>query len=137
MYPQPVGRLFVVLALSGLLCSGCMIMNDKRALALQAATTAYQSAIRWGYFETAYGYLDPTQRKGKDLPPLYKDLRITGYEVVQPPLETDGGNATQVVAIDYIHEDRQVMASLTDRQVWHYDKTLKNWWLVSGLPAFK
>lgn len=137
MKPQPLARLGIVLALCGLLGGGCIFIDDKRALALYAATAAYESAIRWGYFETAFGYLDPDLRKGKQLPPLYKDLRLTGYDVVQPPMEQEKGKATQIVAIDYLHEDRQVMMSLTDRQVWRYDKTLKNWWLVSGLPPFK
>ncbi len=137
MNPQPVGRPILVLALCALVGGGCVIMNDQRALALQAATSRYESAIRWGYFETAYGFVDPALRKGKDLPALYKDLRLTGYEVVQQPMEADKGKATQIVTIDYLHEDRQSMMTLTDRQVWQYDKDLKNWWLVSGLPAFK
>jgi len=137
MNTQPVGRPILVLALCALMGGGCAVMSEKRTLALQAATSRYDSAIRWGYFETAYAFVDPALRKDKELPALYKDLRPTGYEVVQQPLETDGGKATQIVTIDYVHEDRQSMMTLTDRQVWQYDKDLKNWWLVSGLPAFK
>jgi len=127
-------------ALVGLLLAGCgTIAKDKRALSLQAATAAYQSALRWGYFETAYGYLHPDQRKGnsKDLPPIFKDLRVAGYDVVQPPLMQNPGEATQVVTIDYLYEDRQVVKAITDRQTWTYDPKLSSWWLSSGLPKFR
>ncbi len=137
MNSQRLGRLRRT-ALVGLLLAGCgTIEKDKRALALQAATSAYQSAIRWGYYETAYGYVDPDLRKGKDLPAMFKDLRLTGYDVVQPPLVTGEGEATQIVTIDYLHEDRQVVKTLTDRQAWRYDPKAKTWWLTSGLPKFE
>jgi hypothetical protein len=136
---------------AALLLAGCgTVEKDKRALGLQAATSGYQSSLRWGYFETAYGYVHPDQRKGKDLPEMYKNLRLTGYDVVQPPLVTgeeprtakgkgrkEPTEATQVVAIEYLHEDRQVIKTLTDRQIWRYDPKLESWWLDSGLPKFK
>lgn len=123
--------------LSGLLIDGCMIANDKRAIALQAATSRYQSAIRWGYFETAYGLVDPAVRAGKPLPQSFEGLQLTGYDVVQPATVGADGKATQIVTIDYLFNDRQIMRRVTDRQVWRYDPAIGSWWLVSGLPAFK
>ena len=40
MKPQPLARLGIVLALCGLLGGGCIFIDDKRALALYAATAA-------------------------------------------------------------------------------------------------
>jgi hypothetical protein len=139
MNPQPTGRRLILWSLGLLLAACSTVQSDKRALALQAATTAYESAMRWGYFETAYGYLHPDLRAGKDLPAVLKNLRVTGYEVVQPPVVTDKGQAeaTQIVNIDYLYEDRQVVKSITDRQVWRYDPRLGTWWLNSGLPRFQ
>ncbi len=133
------GRPAALLAalLAALSMGGCMIANDKRDIALQAATARYQSALRWGYYETAYGLVEPTQRTGKPLPGLYEQLKLTGYEVVQAPAVGADGNATQIVTIDYLFNDRQVMKRVTDRQVWRYDPSVGSWWLVSGLPAFK
>lgn len=137
MNHQPRGRLCLALVLSGLLSAGCaMVQKEQRDLSLQAAATAYQSALRWGYFDTAFGYLDPAQRRGKSLPPQLKNLRVTDCEIVQPPVITGPGEATQIVNIDYLYEDRQVVKRLTDHQVWHYDPKINNWWLVSGLPKF-
>ncbi len=120
------------------LMAGCAtVEKDKRAIALQAATSGYQSAIRWGYYETAFGYLHPDLRKGKPLPDTLKDLRLTGYDVVQPPTLQDKETATQIVNIEYLYEDRQVVKRLTDRQVWKWDPKLESWWLQSGLPPFE
>lgn len=117
--------------------TGCAsVERDKKKIALQAATNGYQSAIRWGYYETAFGYLHPDLRKGKPLPDGLKDLRLTGYDVVQPPTMQDPDTATQVVNIEYIYEDRQVVKRTSDRQVWEWDEALESWWLKSGLPNF-
>lgn len=124
--------------LAGMLSAGCaMVEQDRRALGLEAATSGYQSALRWGYYETAVGFLHPDQRKDGGLPPSLEGLRITGYDVVQPPLMHDEAKASQVVVIDYFFEDAQVVKRLTDRQVWRWDDQLKTWWLDSGLPRFE
>lgn len=121
-----------------LLLAGCgAVEKDKRTNGLQAATHGYQSAIRWGYYETAFGYLHPDQRKDKAVPESLEGLRLTGYDVVQPPVMQDEDSATQVVRIDYLHEDTQVVKQLVDRQVWRWDDKLESWWLHSGLPKFE
>jgi hypothetical protein len=134
--PALAAALAAALALA--LLAGCATAEkDKRQIALQATVSGYESAIRWGYFDTAFGFLHPDLRKGKTLPDSFKDLRLTGYDPIQPPLIQEDDTATQVVVIDYLYEDRQVVKQLTDRQVWAWDPELKSWWLKSGLPAFK
>lgn len=127
------------IALAILALTACSpIKKDKMAITLQNATNGYQSALRWGYFENAYGYVDPDKRKGKAMPSDLEGIRLTGYDVVQSPvMEKDANMALQIVKIEYLHEDRQVVKSLTDRQVWRYDPEEKRWWLESGLPSFE
>lgn len=121
-----------------LMATGCAsVERDKKKIALQAATNGYQSAIRWGYYETAFGYLHPDLRKNRPPPEGLKDLRLTGYDVVQPPTLQDQDTATQVVNIEYVYEDRQVVKRIGDRQVWVWDEGLESWWLKSGLPSFQ
>lgn len=130
-------RLAVLLGLAAaLLIPGCgKVREEGKSNALEAATTAYGSAIRWGYYETALGYLHPDKRV--ELPAGIESIRVTSYDVVQPPLRQDEDGATQVVRIEYLHEDVQRVKSLTDRQTWRYDPEAKGWWLYSGLPAFR
>jgi hypothetical protein len=121
----------------GLVLTGCASLEkDRRAVGLEAATNAYQSALRWGDFESAMGLLSPELRRDEELPQDFKDLRITRYEVVQPPLIRADDTATQTVSIEYLFEYNQILRRVTDRQVWRWDEQEKAWWLQSGLPAF-
>jgi len=121
-----------------LLLAGCAsVERDKQAIALKSAANGYETAIRWGYYETAFGYLHPDLRKDKGLPEGLGNLRVTGYDVVQPPHIQDEETAAQIVNIEYVFEDRQVVKRLTDRQIWKWDDEQDSWWLMSGLPAFQ
>jgi hypothetical protein len=118
--------------------AGCaMVEKDRRAVALQAATNAYHSALRWGYEEAAFELLHPDVRPARAHPPLFGELRVTGYDVVQRPTIAGDDSATQVVVIDYLFEDNQIVKRLTDRQVWRWDEQTGCWWLQSGLPPFR
>lgn len=128
----------VILMVSAVLAACAPIKQEQLTTALQKATDGYQDALRWGYFESAYGYLHPDQRANRPLPDTFKGLHLTGYEVLQPPMiQPDRETAIQIAAIDYLYEDRQVVRHLTDRQTWRYDPKRKAWWLISGLPDFK
>jgi uncharacterized protein YceK len=138
MRSQSLPPLSVLLLATALLIAGCAsVQRDKKVIALQAATNGYESAIRWGYYETAFGYLHPDLRRGKPLPERLKDVRVTSYDVVQPAQIQDDRTATQVVNIEYVYEDRQVVKRIADRQVWKWDQGLESWWLKSGLPDFE
>jgi hypothetical protein len=120
-----------------LMSTGCASLEkDRRATGLEAATNAYQSALRWGDFDAAMGFLAPELRSDEALPQGFTDLRITRYEVVQPPVIRADDSATQTVNIEYLFEYNQILRRLTDRQVWRWDEQEKAWWLQSGLPAF-
>ena len=115
---------------------GCgTIEKDRKANAMSAALNAYGEAIRWGYFDIAYGYVHPDERE--EVPKHLDNVRVTGYEVLRPPIMKDEENAEQVVHIEYIHRDRQRLRSLSDRQLWRYEKDTNSWWLDSGVPEFK
>lgn len=122
---------------AALLAGGCgTVKKERKENALTAALSAYGEAVRWGYHETAYGYLHPDLRAERPMPDL-TNIRVTGYDVVQPPLQPDEESANQVVRIEYVHEDEQRLRALSDRQIWRYDPDTKAWWLHSGLPGFE
>jgi hypothetical protein len=135
--PRP-GALVTLLAwlIVLLMLAGCAaVEKDRRAVRLQAATYGYQTALRWGSLETALGFLHPDRRSGQVVPESFKNLRVIGYEVLQPPIMQADGSATQTVIIDYLFEDTQVVRRVTDRQTWRWDEQVGAWWLDSGLPA--
>ena len=138
MRSQSFRPLNTLILCAPLLLAGCAsVERDKQAIALKSATNGYETAIRWGYYETAFGYLHPDLRKDKDLPDGLGNLRVTGYDVVQPPHIQDDETAAQIVNIEYVYEDRQVVRRLTDRQIWRWDDERDSWWLMSGLPGFQ
>ncbi|TVQ88663.1 MAG: hypothetical protein EA400_08500 [Chromatiaceae bacterium] len=133
-----VRSLLVALLLPVLLSGpgGCgRIKEDRKANALEAVTRTYAEAIRWGYYPAAVGFLSPEVRGDVDLEAL-KNIRVTGYEVIQPPVIDPDDAAVQLVQVDYVLNDRQVLRSLTDRQVWRWNEAGASWWLQTSLPAF-
>lgn len=116
---------------------GCAkLERDKKDMALEAAAAGYGSALRWGYFETASGYVHPDQRDAMAAAQWQDNLRITGYDIVQPAAMGSEDEALQVVRIEYLYEDRQIVHRLVDHQEWRYDVESGSWWLYSGLPQF-
>jgi hypothetical protein len=132
---QPWFCLVVLIPLlSNVGCAG--LTDDKIATRLENATSGYRQSIRWGYWDAAVGFLHPDERLDID-PETLGNIRVTSYEVVQPPVIADDVTAVQLVRIEYVLNDRQRLESLADRQQWRYDDEMKAWWLHSGLPRFK
>jgi len=128
--------LCATLTVIALLFCGCgSIAESRKADALDAALSSYRTAIRWGHYELAYGLVAPDHRKG--VPANIKDVEVTSYEAVQPPVIRTTDTATEIVHIEYVLRDTQRVQSLTDRQLWRYDPKDNKWWLESGLPDFK
>jgi len=129
--------LCLLLPLAMLSILGCTsLKEDKVAELLENATSSYRQSIRWGYWDAAIGFLHPDKRMDVD-PEALDNIRVTGFEVVQPPVIGDDLTAVQLVRIEYVLNDRQRLESLADRQEWRYEKEMKTWWLHSGLPKFK
>lgn len=123
-----------------LLAQGCArVQKEQKIQGLEAATTAYGNALRWGYYEMAWNYLDPAllARLSPDALNL-KGVRLTAYEVIQPPiiLAEDQTQAEQRVQIEYVRQETQVVRSLSDHQVWRHDEASGGWRLHSPPPHF-
>lgn len=116
--------------------AGCArVKEDAKRIALEHTLASYAQALRWGYFPAAAGFVSPGQRTDLDTDGL-KNVRITGYDVLQPGIIGPDDTAVQLVQIDYVLEDRQRLERVSDRQRWRYDEQSKAWWLESGLPVF-
>ena len=136
-----LGWLVFLVALALLSTAGCgRVQQEKKTRSLEASTSAYGNALRWGYPETAWNYLTPAVRAR--LAPeqvALKHIRVTAYEVVQPALLVDEeqDQAEQEVRIDFVRHDTQVVRSLTDHQRWGYDEASGGWRLQSDPPTFR
>lgn len=131
--------LFLLLATLAL-ASGCArVEKEKKSEELQSTLNSYGKSIRWAYFETAYKFIHPDLRKKENMPEGLDNVRVTSYDVAQPPVikEGDQMKAEQIVKIEYVLRDQQIVRKISDHQHWHFDTETKTWWLHTRMPQFK
>lgn len=126
----------LALLLIALALVGCETLQErKKESALNATLYSYHTAMRWGHWETLFSYRDA---KSPEVPELDLDnIRVTSYEVRQPPVEVKEGTVMQVVEIQYVLTDRQRLKKLLDKQEWRHEKETKLWRIHSPFPDFK
>jgi hypothetical protein len=123
-------------ALCCLALTACGAYSDqKRSNQLEMTLRQYESAIRWGYFDYLSGFTNADAKAGSG--EADTNIRVTSYETLQPAVITEEGKALQTVRIHYIHNDRQVVRTLVDRQTWAYDEDKSAWFLKSRPPVFQ
>ena len=128
-------QIFLLIALLVSL-SGCGGYSErKKEMALESTLSQYRTAMRWGHWETLTGMRGP---KAPAMPDIDLDnVRVTGYEIRQPPLTVDETRVLQVVEIEYVLQDSQRLRKLSDRQEWHHEPESKQWMVVSPFPEFR
>lgn len=132
-------RRLVPLTLLLLLFTGCSTVDEKKkSMTLQSTIRAYESTIRWGDFETAYGFikLDEVEDPGPD-PSELKAIKVTAYTSSVVSVSEDGTEAQVVAEISYYNERSMSVVDLVDRQTWRYDAVREKWYLADPLPDFK
>jgi hypothetical protein len=124
-----------------LLLPGCksidMLYQKDSEKSLQATLHAYQATMRWGYPGQAYNFLHQDLAASAQVPGGLENIQVTGYKVIKRPDLVAEDQASQVVIIGYVFNDRQVEKSLTDRQLWQYDKEKDAWARINPIPEFK
>jgi hypothetical protein len=135
----PMRRIaLLALALAVSLLSGCA--KDVRADALTRTTNAYASAIRWGDFAGAQGFLDADYADAHPISSIEQSrlsqLRVTGYDEGGGPRPDGDNEVTQTVQISVVNINTQSERTLVDHQRWRYDTEKHKWWLMTGLPDF-
>jgi hypothetical protein len=126
-------RVYLILLLG--LLAGCQSIEVKdQQSRLEETLRTYSGTIRWGNLADAYNFLEPKLARQSDPPGNLANIRVTRYEDVGSPV-LDGESATQVSRIRYIHNDRQVVREITDKQLWRFHKD-KGWLRGNPMPAF-
>lgn len=125
-------------ALALLLLAGCASHEIRsRQVILDETLRSYAATIRWGDFEQAQSFLDPTLRASDPPTSLemarYRQVQVSGYDE-QPAQAVGEDEIRQTVRIGLVNVNTQSARSIVDRQVWKYDAEARRWWLTSGLP---
>ena len=117
---------------------GCQMLDKKRAEnSLETTLIAYEKTIRWGGVAQAYSFLKPEIAMDVVAPEGLDNIRITNYEVIQPAISVNENTAVTSAAIHYLFRDRQIVNTLTDRQVWELDEESEVWYRINPIPVFK
>lgn len=120
-----------------LIClAGCA--GNPRPDGLSTTLDAYASALRWGNFQDALGFVDPVYRKAHPLTPLasarYQQVRVAGYDAGSGPVPVGTDEVRQTVKLGLVNRNTLRERTVIDHQTWQWDATAKRWWLESGLP---
>ena len=122
-----------------LLLTGCLSLQEREMQKqLEKTLRDYEMTLRWGYLQHLGNFLAPGAQPAT--PPTaeeLKNIRITGYELMRPPVFLDTNHATQTVMIHYVFEDRQVERQLMDQQLWSYDPETERWNRANPIPNLK
>jgi len=103
---------------------------------LRDTLNSYEVAIRWGAVDRAYGFLTPELSEQTEIPTGLGNFRVTGYDRIDGPRELPEDRATQTVVIEYVEKDRQVVHTLTDRQIWQWKDEEGVWLRANPIPSF-
>jgi len=119
-----------------LLLAACATQQHSRDL-LNTTLYNYSSAIRWGDFGGALGFVDPEVKAKKPISAVdmkrYEQIQVTGY-YVQGSNNDGAGNLRQTIELRLVNRHTQVERTVVVRELWRYDAEARQWWLTSGLP---
>jgi hypothetical protein len=129
---------WVVGALVALLLGGCVPSSMKTSeTRLQETLRLYEAMVRWGSLDRIYGFLTPELAESAQIPEGLANIRVTGYDTVAGPSALSETRWAHTAAITYVLQDRQVVKSLVDNQVWEQDEESGSWWRANPIPPFQ
>ncbi len=131
-------RIALLLCLALLTLTGCQSMSErKQEDSLLRTLRSYETTLRWDRLAGAWSFLAPeAQQQGGPPPANLENIRVIGYDVVEPPVSLGEGVVVQRALIRYVFQDRQVVRSVDDIQRWEYDADAKVWRRTNPIPAF-
>ena len=141
----------LILLAAVLLSSGCTklkgsIADDKRSMQYDETIKAYMSAVRWGYYDIAEGFIryrddESNPRKAAAAEPpdfdFLDSVRVSQY-LLRSQRPTGSPDEMEVtVSWSFYHTDYGKVNTIVDRQIWWYEKDENSWYLEGTLPDFK
>ena len=134
MYLKKLSICFFVLLLVG-----CAKIEDMKKMdRFDVTTRAYTHSIRWSEFEDAVMFLKSTEDDSNSPDPEFlKMIRVTDYAIKKTAVSEDQTQVVQIVDISYYRNDRMIVKTIREKELWEWDVEKKDWQLSTGLPKFK
>lgn len=97
----------------------------------------YEGTVRWGSLDRIYAFLRPEDQENVKIPPGLNNVRVMSYEAALAPVPIRENRYQHTAAIQYVLQDRQVVKTITDLQIWELDTESKKWYRVNPIPPFE
>ncbi len=127
------GIVFCLLLITLGACATTYDKMDKLNMTLRA----YEKALRWAKFDTAYSFHKWDANEQPSLPKHLKDIRLTNYSVSNQSFDEDSMTAKQTVTMRFYNQNNLRERSLETKQRWKYFPDKKRWYLMSEPPTFQ
>ena len=137
MLARLVALSLFVTSLATLLAGCATLQAQDRLVRLDTTAKAYASALRWGHYDTARGFLQPrdTARDPANSQQL-DDIRVTAYEILNQVVREDSEEAIIQVQFSFYRASSVSVHTIVDEQLWWYDADGSTWRLDGQLPDF-
>ena len=90
---------------------------------------AYSHHIRWSEWDDAAIFLKSTKED--------TEIKVTDYSIKKTAVSEDQTQVVQIVEVQYYRNDRMVVQTIREKELWEWDAEKKKWELSTGLPKFK
>ena len=124
-----------------LILVGCTKIEDMKKMdRFEVTTRAYTHSIRWSEFEDAALFLkaeEEEEESNSPDPEFMKLIRVTDYTIKKTAVSEDQTKVFQIVDISYYRNDRMVVKTIREKELWEWSEEKSEWELSSGLPKFK
>ena len=121
-----------------LFVAGCQsIVARDHIYRLNETLRLYEKSVRWNFFDEAYTFLKPEFADDARHHEDAENIKITSYEVISPPEQTDDFHAVQTVVVEFVYLDEQVVRKVIDQQLWEYSKESGGWMRANPIPEFR
>ncbi len=104
---------------------------------LEARVRTFEDVVRWRPLHKMYAFLKLESDQKIEVQEGLENIRVTGYEVVEPLNAIDPLRWRQVAEIRYVLTDRQVVRQLVDFQIWETEGEDMAWYRTTPVPVFK
>lgn len=126
-----------MVVLLSIVLAGCLGNAPKMDPTLDDMLRQFEVTVRWGDLRNMYAFIRPAPDETMRMAEGLENIRVISYETVSAPRELRPGRWAQSVAIEYVHQDRQVVTGLMDHQIWEQDPVSEQWHRLPPLPTFR
>ena len=66
-----------------------------------------------------------------------KMIKVTDYSIKKTAVSEDQTKVVQIVELQYYRNDRMIVQTIREKELWEWDSEKKIWELSTGLPKFE